>query len=55
MEPLTTIELVSLITQKVVESWPALLAIIASCAGIKIVLDLIWDYTMGITGRNRGR
>jgi hypothetical protein len=55
MDPLSPTDLVSLITQQVALSMPTLIPVIAACAGVKIVLDLIFDYTMGITGRTRGR
>lgn len=55
MEPLTASELVLLITEQVALSLPTLIPVIAVSAGIKIVLDTIWDYTMNITGAARGR
>jgi len=55
MDPLSPAELVALITEQVALSMPTLVPVIAACAGIKIILDLIFDYTMGITGRSRGR
>jgi hypothetical protein len=55
MSPLSPAELVALITEQVALSMPTLVHVIAVCAGLKIVLDLIFDFTMGITGRTRGR
>jgi|GEM_PF-2797246 len=54
MAPLSPADLVNLITQQVALSLPLLVPVIAVCAGLKIVFDLVWNYTMGITGRNRG-
>lgn len=55
MEPLSGLELFSLITEQWALSIPNLIPVIAACAGVKIVLDTIWDYTMNITGAVRGR
>ncbi len=55
MTPLSPAELVALVTEQVALSMPTLIPIIAVAAGIKIVLDTVFDYTMGITGRARGR
>ncbi|MFZ2836167.1 MAG: hypothetical protein WAZ21_02510 [Candidatus Saccharimonadales bacterium] len=62
MSPISPTDLANLIAQtnmKIIEqvalSLPYMVIIIATCAGVKIVLDLLFDYTMGITGRNRGR
>lgn len=53
-DPLTSAQLVSLIVQTTAENMPMLIPVIAICAGIKIVFDLLFDFTMGITGRRRG-
>jgi len=50
--PLNTSELVTLITQGVVNSAPALVVIIAFGAGIKIVFDLIFSALYNVTSRH---
>lgn len=53
-DPITSADLVALIIQSTTENMPMLIPVVGVCAGIKLVLDLLFDFTMNITGRNKG-
>ena len=53
-DTLTSAELVALIIETTAGNIPTLIPVIAVCAGIKIVLDIMFDWTMGVTDRRRG-